>query len=86
MENLPAWLLNFDTMILIILFLGAFITWEIRAGEIPLRWFGSIRRDMRPFIYWIGILLHLLLLSFLVYLWMIGIRVPVSIFFEESQK
>ena len=82
MENLPEWLLNLDTMILIILLIGGFIAWEIKAGEIPLRWFGSIRRDLRPFIYWIGILSHLALLSFLVYLWVIGIRVPVFVYFD----
>lgn len=84
MENLPEWLLNLDTMIFIILFFGGFVVWEVKAGEIPLRWFGSIRRDVRPFIYWIGILLHLLFLSFLVYIWMVmGIQVPVSVFFEK---
>jgi hypothetical protein len=82
MENLPAWLLNFDTMILVILILGGFVVWEIRSGEIPMRWFGSLRRDDRPFFYWIGILFHLGVLAVVVYAYMDGVRMPISEFFE----
>lgn len=82
MENLPAWLLNFDTMILVMFVFGGFIAWELKSGEFPLRWFGSIRRDSRPFFYWIGILIHLAVFGVVVYAWMTGVKMPLSIFFE----
>jgi hypothetical protein len=82
MENLAEWLLGLDTMIVVILILGAFIAWELRSGELLLRWFGSIHRDARPFAYWIGILFHLVILGVVVYAWMSGLRIPVSSFFD----
>lgn len=82
MENLKEWLLGLDTMILVILILTGFIVWELYSGEFPLRWFGSIRRDDRPFFYRIGILFHLAVLGVVIYAWMTGLRIPVSSFFE----
>ena len=82
MENFKAWLLGLDTLILVILIVGAFVAWELKSGEFPLRWFGSIRRDRRPIAYWIAMLFHFALLIFLAYIWMIGLRMPLSVFFE----
>jgi hypothetical protein len=82
METLKEWLLGLDTLILVILIFGGFVAWELKSGEIPLRWFGSIRRSMRPFIYWISILFHLVILGIVVYSWVIGLRIPVSRLFE----
>lgn len=83
MQNLPEWLLGLDTMILVILIFGGFIVWELRSGEFPLRWFGSIRRDTRPFFYWAGVLMHFVLLGVVIYAWMTGLRIPISIFYES---
>ena len=82
MESLKEWLLGLDTIILVILILGGFIVWEIRSGEVPLRWFGSIRRDDRPFFYWIGILFHLAILGVVVYAYIDGLRLPISGLFD----
>lgn len=82
METIKEWLLGLDTLILVFLIWGAFIVWELRSGEVPLRWFGSIRRDTRPFFYWMGILLHMAVLGLVIYSWMIGIRMPVSGLFD----
>ena len=82
MENLPVWLLNFDTMILVVLIFGGFIVWELKSGEFPMRWFGTIRRDTRPFFYWIGMLVHIAILGVVVYAWLVGLKIPVSSFFE----
>lgn len=82
METIKEWLLGLDTLILIFLIWGAFIVWELRSGEVPLRWFGSIRRDTRPFFYWMGILLHMAVLGLVIYSWMVGIRMPVSGLFD----
>lgn len=82
MENLKEWLLGLDTLILVIIFIGAFIAWELKAGEIPLRWFGAIRRERTPIIYWISMLFHFAFLIFLAYIWTTGLRMPVSVFFE----
>jgi ABC-type spermidine/putrescine transport system permease subunit II len=82
METLKEWLLGLDTLILVILIFGGFVAWELKSGEIPLRWFGSIRRGVRPFIYWISILFHLVILGIVVYSWVIGLRIPVSRLFE----
>ena len=78
MESVTEWLLSLDTVILVIIIVGGFIAWELKSGEIPMRLFGSIRRDARPFFYWMGILLHLAILAILVYSFMIGIRLPIS--------
>ncbi|HNE05988.1 MAG TPA: hypothetical protein PLT08_15790 [Anaerolineales bacterium] len=82
MENLKEWLLGLDTMILVILFLGGFIAWELKSGEVPLRWFGSIRRDARPFFYWIAMLFHLAILGIVVYAYTDGVRMPLVEFFQ----
>lgn len=82
MENLKVWLLGLDTLIFVILILGGFIAWELKSGEIPLRWFGSIRREIRPFFYWISILFHIAILGVVIYSWVIGVRIPVSSLFD----
>ena len=82
MENLTEWLLGLDSMILIMGIFGAFIVWELKSGEFPLRWFGSIRRDTRPFFYWIGILFHLAILGVVVYAYVDGVRLPLSGLFD----
>lgn len=82
MENLTEWLLGLDSMILIMGIFGAFIVWELKSGEFPLRWFGSIRRDARPFFYWIGILFHLVILAIVVYAYVDGLRLPISGLFD----
>jgi uncharacterized membrane-anchored protein len=84
MDNLKDWLLGLDTLILVVLIFGGFVIWELKSGEIPLRWFGSIRRDTRPVFYWISILFHLAILGIVVYSWMIGLRIPVSRWFEST--
>ena len=78
MDILKEWFLGLDTMILVILIFGAFIAWELKSGEIPMRWFGSIRRDTRPFFYWIGLIFHVAVLGIIFYSWVIGIRIPIS--------
>lgn len=82
MESLLDWLLGLDTLILVILAVGGFVAWELRSGEFPLRWFGLIRRDRRPMIYWIAMMFHFAILIFLAYIWGTGIRMPISVFFE----
>ena len=82
MENLTEGLLGLDSMILIMGIFGAFIVWELKSGEFPLRWFGSIRRDTRPFFYWIGILFHLAILGVVVYAYVDGVRLPLSGLFD----
>jgi len=82
MEELKVVLLAMDTMIPVILIVGGFIAYELYSGEVPLRWFGSIQRDHRPFFYWINILFHFVILGVIIYAWMEGVRMPVSIFFE----
>ncbi len=82
MENLKEWLLGLDTLILVFLLWGGFIVWELKSGEVPLRWFGSIRRDRRPFFYWMGILFHMAILGLVLYSWWIGIRMPISGLFD----
>jgi len=82
MENLKEWLLGLDTLILVILFLGGFIAWELKSGEFPLRWFRSIRRDTRPLFFWVGILFQVAILGVVVYSWIIGLRIPVLTFFD----
>ena len=82
MENIKEWLLGLDTIILVIVILGGFVVWELKSGEVPLRWFGSIRRDDRPFFYWIGILFHLAILGVVVYAYVDGVRLPISGLFD----
>ena len=84
MENLKEWLLGLDTMILVILILGVFIAWELKSGEIPMRWFGSIRRDIRPFFYWVGILFHLAVLGIVIYSYIVGVRLPLAGLFKMN--
>ena len=86
MGNLKEWLLGLDMMILIIVIFGGFVAWELKSGEIPLRWLRSIRRDTRPFFYWIGILFHLVILGIVVYAYLEGLRLPIAEFFEYKKS
>lgn len=78
MESLKEMLLSLDTMILVMVILVVFIVYEIRSGNVPLRWFGGIRRDNNPVFYWLMILFHVAVLGVVIYAWMDGVRVPLS--------
>lgn len=82
MESLKETLLNLDTMIIVMVILGAFIAYEIYSGNAPLKWFGSIRRESNPVFYWLLILFHLAVLGVVIYAWMDGVRLPLSNLFE----
>lgn len=82
MENLKEWLLGLDALIFLILIFGGFIMWELKSGEFPMRWLGSIHRDHRPFAYWLGMLFHFAVLGVMVYAWSTGLRMPIAVFFE----
>lgn len=82
MENLKDWLLGLDALILLIFIFGAFVAWELKSGEFPMRWFGTIHRDHRPFFYWMAMLFHFAVLGVMVYVWMDGLRMPIATFFE----
>ena len=71
-------LLSIDTMWIVILILGAFIFYQVRSGEVPLRFFGSIQRSRAPIFYWLFILFYVVILGIVVYAWMIGVRLPIS--------
>ena len=75
-------LLSIDTMWIVVLILGWFIIYQLRSGEIPLRFLGSIKRARAPIIYWLFILFYLAVLGIVVYAWAIGVRIPVSSFFD----
>jgi hypothetical protein len=75
-------LLALDTMILVMAILSTFIAYMLYSGEVPLRWFGSIYRNSRPFFYWLGILFHLAVLGVVIYAWMDGVRIPLSDMFD----
>lgn len=82
MENMKEWLLGLDALILLIFIFGAFIAWELKSGEFPMRWFGTIHRDHRPFFYWMAMLFHFVILGVMVYAWMDGLRLPIGDLFE----
>lgn len=82
MDVLMTTLLSLDTMILVMLILGAFIAYMLYSGEVPMRWFGSIQRDLRPVFYWLGILFYIAILGVVVYAWMDGVRIPLSNLFD----
>lgn len=82
METLKTTLLAMDTMMPVTMIVGAFIVYELYSGKIPVRWFGSIQREKRPFFYWLGILFHLVILGIVVYAWIDGVRIPLSVLFE----
>jgi ABC-type spermidine/putrescine transport system permease subunit II len=75
-------LLSMDTMWIAAFALGGFILYELRLGEVPVRWFGSIRRNHRPVFYWLSILFHLMILGIVIYAWVDGLRIPLSSFFN----
>lgn len=75
-------LLSIDTMWIVALILGSFIVYQLRSGEIPLRFFGSIKRARTPIIYWLFILFYVAVLGIVVYAWAIGVRVPISSLFD----
>ena len=59
-------LLSIDTMWIVALLLGGFIVYQLRSGEIPLRFFGSIKRARAPIIYWLFILFYVAVLGVVV--------------------
>jgi hypothetical protein len=71
-----------DAILLGGLIFGAFLVYELYSGEVPMRFFGSIYRDQRPFIYWLFILIHLGLLGVVLYAWMDGLRIPLDEFVD----
>jgi hypothetical protein len=71
-------LLSIDTMWIVMLILGGFIVYQLRSGEVPLRFVGSIRRARAPVFYWLFILFYVVILGIVVYAWMIGVRIPIS--------
>ncbi len=75
-------LLSLDTMWIVALILGGFIIYELRSGEVPMRWFGSIKRVRAPFFYWLFVLFHFVILGIVVYAWVDGVRLPVSSLFD----
>ena len=75
-------LLSLDTMWIILLVLGWFIVYQLRSGEIPIRWFGSIKRRRAPIFYWLFILFYVSILGIVVYVYINGLRMPVSEFFD----
>ena len=75
-------LLSIDTMWIVALILGWFIAYQLRSGEIPLRFFGPIKRARAPIIYWLFILFYIGILGIVVYAWMGGVRIPVSELFD----
>ena len=76
------WLLSMDTMWIVALILGWFIVYQLRSGEIPLRFVGSLKRARAPIFYWLFILFYLAVLGIVIYAWAIGVRIPVSSFFD----
>jgi hypothetical protein len=75
-------LLSIDTLWIVALILGGFIFYELRSGEVPMRWFGSLKRARTPIIYWAMILFHVAILGVVIYAWVDGVRIPVSSFFD----
>ena len=75
-------LLSIDTMWIVALLLGGFIVYQLRSGEIPLRFLGPIQRARAPLIYWLFILFYVAVLGVVVYAWMGGLRIPVSELFD----
>jgi len=71
-------LLSIDTMWIVILLLGGFIIYELRSGGIPMRWMGSIKRTHNPFLYWLFMLFHTVILGVVIYAWANGVKVPIS--------
>jgi len=71
-----------DAILLGALIFGAFIVYELYSGEVPMRFFGSIHRDQRPFFYWLVTLIHLGLLGVMLYAWMDGLRIPLDEFVD----
>ena len=82
MDGLLEALLTLDTMILVMVILGVFIAYMLYSGEVPMRWLGSLHRDSRPVLYWLGILLYLSVLGVVVYAWMEGVRIPLGNLFD----
>lgn len=71
-----------DAILLGALIFGAFIVYELYSGEVPMRFFGSIHRDQRPFFYWLVTLIHLGLLGVMLYAWIDGLRIPLDEFVD----
>jgi hypothetical protein len=75
-------LLSLDSIWIVALILGGFIFYELRSGEVPLRWLGSIKRERSPFFYWLMITFHFVILGIVIYAWVNGVRLPISSLFD----
>lgn len=75
-------LLSLDTLWIVAFILSAFIVYQLRSGEIPLRFIGSIKRARTPILYWLFILFYIAVLGIVVYAWMDGLRIPISELFD----
>lgn len=75
-------LLSLDTTWLVMLVLGWFIVHQLRSGEVPIRWIGSIKRTRTPIFYWLFILFYVAVLGIVVYARMDGLKIPVSELFD----
>lgn len=82
MESLKEMLLSLDTMILVMAILVVFIAYEIRSRTVPMRFFGNIRRDRTPLVYWLLILFHTVILGVVLYAWADGVRIPLRNLFD----
>lgn len=71
-----------DVILLTAIILGAFIVYELYTGEVPLRWFGAIKRDKRPFVYWLFVFFYVAVFGIVLYAWLDGLRVPFSGLFK----
>jgi hypothetical protein len=69
-------------MWIIMLVIGWFIVYQLRSGEVPIRWFGSIKRGRAPIFYWLFILFYVAILGIVGYAYLDGLRMPVSEFFD----
>lgn len=75
-------LLSIDTLWIAALIVGGFIVYQLRSGEVPIRWIGSIKRTRTPIFYWLFILFYVAVLGIVMYAWMDGPRIPVSELFD----
>lgn len=75
-------LLSIDMLWIVALILGISIVYELRSGEIHLRFFGSISRANAPIFYWLLILFYFVILGVVIYAWMDGLRIPLSELFD----
>lgn len=75
-------LLSIDTLWIVALIMVGFIVYQLRSGEVHIRWIGSIKRTRTPIFYWLFILFYVAVLGIVVYVWMDGLRIPISELFD----